>query len=330
MFGIIRFILAWFVVLAHIGQTFKYSSAIAVYSFYMLSGYLMTLIMNERYGFNFSGIIKFIINRLLRIYPQYWLLAIIALLFIFIAPPEYARSIHPAIRLPNSFHEILSNIFIIGLYPESIFVMARLVPQAWALHVELVFYLLIAFGLGRSLKITLVWFILSVGYHVLANIYSFPRYSPILAASLAFSIGSLLYHISPYIKKYIQFSVFRLCLVLFLYFGFVVSTGNIGFGESKIPFYLNFILFFICLFMLSNIPRENAFYIKIDNWFGDLSYPVYLTHWIVAVFISYFIDIHSTIELFIYSVPIVFILSYFMAKLVESPIERIRHKLFKA
>lgn len=91
----------------------------------------MTLNMHERYHYTFSGIKRYAINRGLRIYPQYWLVCILALLFIGLISRDFASTIHPALRLPQTTHEIISNIFIFGLYPESIQPMARLAPQAW-------------------------------------------------------------------------------------------------------------------------------------------------------------------------------------------------------
>ena len=46
--------------------------------------------------------------------------------------------------------------------------------------------------MGRNYPITLVWLLASISYYVGANIYGWPRYSPVLAASIAFSIGSML------------------------------------------------------------------------------------------------------------------------------------------
>lgn len=326
MFGIIRFLLAWFVVVAHIAQTYKYASALAVYAFFILSGYLMTLIMNERYGYTYSGIARYLINRSLRIYPQYWLVGIAALVFIVFISAEHAASIHPALRLPGSIYENISNVLIFGLYPESMGSMARLVPQAWALHVELVFYVLIGLFLGRNIRIAAIWFGLSIAYHIAANIYGLPRYSPVLAASIAFSIGSLLYHLKFYLQKYIPYSHSRMLAVTCFYLLFVFLTGDIPFSETKIPFYLNLVFFAVCLYQLSLIPRDNK-YIKADAWFGDLSYPIYLCHWIVAVVITYIVNIEPSILLFLYCVPVIFLVSYLLSRMVENPIEIIRRKI---
>jgi peptidoglycan/LPS O-acetylase OafA/YrhL len=40
----------------------------AVFGFYILSGYLMTLIMQKNYGYSRGGVARYAVNRFLRIY----------------------------------------------------------------------------------------------------------------------------------------------------------------------------------------------------------------------------------------------------------------------
>ena len=57
MFGIYRYGLAFCVVISHLwAGMFGGPAAYAVWGFYCLSGYLMTLILNEKYGFTARGI----------------------------------------------------------------------------------------------------------------------------------------------------------------------------------------------------------------------------------------------------------------------------------
>jgi peptidoglycan/LPS O-acetylase OafA/YrhL len=44
---------------------------VAVFAFYTLSGYLMTRVLNERYGFTAAGTAAFALNRVLRLWPVY-------------------------------------------------------------------------------------------------------------------------------------------------------------------------------------------------------------------------------------------------------------------
>jgi len=79
------------------------------------------------------------------------------------------------------------------------------VPLAWALTVEIVFYVLIGLGLSRTRGTTLVWFAASAAYVILAASLHHPKdsaneiipiyqYSAIPAGSLPFACGALVWH----------------------------------------------------------------------------------------------------------------------------------------
>ncbi len=70
MFGLFRFVLASLVVLYHFSNRHPVGWY-AVYAFYALSGYLMTLVINKKYSLSIDGILSFEFNRILRIYPPY-------------------------------------------------------------------------------------------------------------------------------------------------------------------------------------------------------------------------------------------------------------------
>jgi len=62
-----------------------WTGTIAVFAFYTLSGYLITRVLNERYGFSTRGTVIFLLNRVLRLWPAYLAilgLTLIALLFL--------------------------------------------------------------------------------------------------------------------------------------------------------------------------------------------------------------------------------------------------------
>src|ERR1700747_2964117 len=74
--GIIRFLLAISVVIHHCGPLFGIyhliGGQIAVQSFFIISGFYMSLILNEKYvGINNSYRL-FITNRFFRLFPIYW------------------------------------------------------------------------------------------------------------------------------------------------------------------------------------------------------------------------------------------------------------------
>jgi len=191
MFGIFRTALAIFVVLGHLG-TAPYLGTYAVFGFYTLSGYLMTRIMQKTYGYTPKGLLKYFTNRFLRIYPIYWVSILLSFFLIYLTSEELTKSINTYLYLPASINDFLTNIFI-TFTPES---EPRLTPPAWALTIELFFYILIAFGISRNIKITALWFLASLSYtiYLIYGNASFSyRYFTIPAASLPFSIGSIIF-----------------------------------------------------------------------------------------------------------------------------------------
>ena len=90
MIDVYRFILALCVVQGHLvgrGESAPWLAWQAVFSFYVLSGFLMSLILNQDYGFTASGLARFAFNRWLRLFPVYYaVIGLTALYIAFIGP----------------------------------------------------------------------------------------------------------------------------------------------------------------------------------------------------------------------------------------------------
>ena len=83
--GVLRLILAISVVLAHAGSLFGFSligGQLAVQAFYIISGFYMSLILNEKY-IKKNSYWLFISNRLLRLYPIYGIILILTVTLCF-------------------------------------------------------------------------------------------------------------------------------------------------------------------------------------------------------------------------------------------------------
>ena len=164
-----------------------------VFCFYLLSGYLISFIINEVYIAP-QGVLRYGINRLLRIYPLYWTVFFLIISINTILPDflPFKPNNLIVMSLPGQINDWIGNLFL--LYNLD----AKLsVSQAWSLRVELVFYLLMIL-LVRRFWIVALWFLLSAVY-VAYNEYSsqafIERYTSVSGASIAFSIGSLLYYL---------------------------------------------------------------------------------------------------------------------------------------
>ena len=159
--GILRLMFALSVLIFHSGMLFNYNIAnprIAVFSFFIISGFYMALILDKKYK---SGNSKFLFwsNRALRIFPVYWIT--LTVLFIFILLKfyfhigtednaithylTYAPKTSPAEFYFNLLNFISRNITLI-ISVDYIRVNNSvpgylLILQAWTLQVELLFYL---------------------------------------------------------------------------------------------------------------------------------------------------------------------------------------------
>ena len=274
MLGTLRFILAILVVNGHLG-TMAWPAAYAVFSFYVISGYLMTLIMNKKYKYSVSGFKLFCLTRFLRIYPPYYVACLISLLIIFLIPGSLTESFNSSIGLPSSLSDIASNFTIFGLDSRS---PVRIVPPAWALNIELCYYIAIGIILGKNKKISTVWLILSIAYlpalfGLRPDLFGmfYHRYSTVLDASLPFSVGCCLFHYSEYIQKLTRYLSWKALLIISA--SFYSSNYIFTYYMHKLQlnfypyFYLNIIASAFLLYALVNIPKKRlTTYKALDLW----------------------------------------------------------------
>ena len=191
MFGTIRFVLALLVVVTHVGG-WVWPGMYAVFGFYVISGYLMCLVLNRRYGFSVAGFGAYCANRSLRIYPPYWIASLLSFVILANVGQAAASEFWPPWQLPNGWDAWRDNLLLVTL-PLVTGGETLLIPPAWALRVELVYYLALGLGLGPSRTIAFIWFLAAVGYHAALPDTDWQgwraRYYSIPAASLPFSLG---------------------------------------------------------------------------------------------------------------------------------------------
>ncbi|MGJ8694435.1 MAG: acyltransferase family protein [Thalassotalea sp.] len=333
MFGAYRLILAFMVVFLHLGGWPGFGEY-AVFTFFCLSGYLMTYIMHENYGFSGDGRKKYLINRLLRIYPLYLSAALFSLLVIFIFGESYTSGLIFNLKIPDGVSNILGNLFLVITDHKS----TALVPPAWALTVEILYYALIGLGLSKSAKVTWLWFICSVVYTVTILMldvewWDWGYFHP-LAASLPFSVGALLYHYRKRLGEIIR-PLATPINALALY-GLVLINWAVNYklGTSySYGFYINSLINIVLLLVLTNVKVSDPFWKKWDKRLGDLSYPIYLMHWAIAIIVMYLfglfgIELEKRTELFaIVSIPFMLFFGQLMVSLLHNPIEILRNKI---
>jgi len=344
MFGIYRTILALFVVVSHL-MSITVIGQYAVHGFFILSGYLMTCIMTHNYGYNLAGIRGFFINRFLRLYPTYWVLCAVIMPILYLAGSTNTLAFNYNMGIPCDVPSWLQNLSMI--YPNMIpmKVNPRLSPPTWALTVEILFYALIAIGLSKTQNRTLIWLALSVIYIFATHWFDLEnsyRYSAVLAGSLPFALGAMLYHYRGILTARLNFlkTIKGLAVLLLLFLlnclcGCLVVLLGLDVSFGHIFYYVNLILNLSIIFaLLDGYPFP--FFKKLDATIGDYSYPVYLFHYPAGLAASMILfgsarrGFHLDGFLVLCaSLPLCLIASYFVIRFIDHPIQRIRTSVRK-
>ena len=331
MLGLLRFVLAIFVVAAHLTegvQFFSHWGVFAVFGFYLVSGYLITAILNETYAFKF---LPFIANRFLRLFPIYYLVAFGSAIIISFVPG--ASKFHPVWEIKYRLIDLLGNglIFPFEFYDAAF----RLVPPTWSVAVELVNYFLLWLVVARSRTLALITLSVALSYHLMGLAIGLDwtmRYHPFYAALLPFSLGA-----GIYFSRDLLFSLSALALQRISIFSFLIWVGNLvvcgivsGVGGPYFDFffYVNLVSllgFVACL----TTPPFNSLFNRSGKALGDLAYPIFLTHWVVGFTMSLLV-LHGTcrgLPLLAVSVLSILAISFLVSWLADRWIEPLRYKV---
>jgi len=321
VFGIYRYGLAFCVAISHLwAGMIGGPAAYAVWGFYCLSGYLMTLILNEKYGFSPRGLGRFAVNRALRIYPAYYVVCAGMFLLFYFKPGTAARFL-PLLQMPASAHGWRHSLFLMTALGGG-----ELLHGSSALRVELWFYVAMALGLARNRWITGAWFTASVVYTVWLLAIGTPfveRYVFIPACSLAFSFGSLIYHIRdrlPVIKT--PWAAVSAAAIWWLH---VWLTQNIPGGPWVLGLYSSLIFSAFAMVTLMRLDPKtlSPWMVKADRFFGNLSYPIYLCHWGVGIVVIglFHGKSRANLSVFLIGFPVVNLIAYLLYAYVEHPLQ---------
>lgn len=352
MFGTYRYILALMVAIAHLAPiNMVHVGFYAVFGFFTLSGYLMTLVLHTTYYKLPHSYEKYTANRLLRILPSYW----VVLFFSALAAayfPIISKAIHERLQWPDSIGDWIANIFVLGLTildgRRSVF---NLVPPAWSLSVEIVFWLLMPF-LVRSKTRLYVWGFFAIAYTIFVSAFieNSPlniRYYSHLAAALPFFSGAAIYMLTKRplnIHPSYGFILILVSIVFYIAAGWIYGTPSYSINDlNNLPMlnsglYAAMILNCITIYFLSRIDTSALpeKIMKMDKLLGNLSYPIFLLHIFTAIVIVAIADNTCTgiicgrsWQLTAMAFPIVNMLAIGLWLGVEKPVSIIREKIKK-
>lgn len=291
MFGWFRFVAALMVVLTHIGGV-EFVAGVAVWGFFMLSGFLMTAVLQRRYGLTVDGISVFALSRAWRLLPSYWVSILLSFAAISIGSDWLAPELfNPALAIPETLREMMASVFIVGHTTLGLGrVDKALSPSAWAVDVEILMYACSCLFLARSArwaKWTLVVLLLCfIGLWLLARNFvaagelSFASqllYSFLPAALLPYSIGTLLWFSRDQIPGWMQQrgAILSGCAGLFV-------CATLVFPRSVT---IAFLATLPCLVLILSFLAAQTGSLRqraIDDFVGRMAYPIYLLHWLGA------------------------------------------------
>lgn len=310
--GTLRLILALSVVYGHAGDFLGFNLVpgdTAVQAFYAVSGFYMTLVLNEKYTSGSSTYGLFMSNRFGRLLPTNLVVLLLTLslgvLLAVLSKPQLNvfmrwQTLEP-LTWPAAIYLIGSQIFLVAqdLYmflkldngvllfnpdfirdPKSIHTLL-LVPQAWTLGVEIWFYLIAPFIVRRPLKIIVLILIASLAFRLVLQFgfgfygdpWSYRFFPSELALFLAGAVAYQVYAARNTPSK-LRFGAVLLIVAVAIGICLLVNRWQ-GIGRIMS---VGFLVVAICtipsLFVWS---KDRA----IDRYLGELSYPLYISHMVV-------------------------------------------------
>lgn len=305
--GFIRLYLALGVVFLHAGA-FRDVSLIsgfaAVPVFFVISGFYMSLALNNKYvSYGF-----FIKNRIIKLYPLYLLLVVACCVTdrggIFVKLFEANK-----ISLPSFLLLIFYNFVGIGSELISISTLTAqghlelvswnrpadleawnllYIGPVWSLSVEFIFYLIAPFIVTRG-----KWYPLRIGAFLAVGILyrvwlyntnhlTMPwSYNLFPAAILFFGLGSISYSLHGLYGQFKEKLRYQKWVKTFEWTIFILVLCYMFFYNSiSLQYKMWILVALVCIFIspIFSLTQRN----KIDVFLGDLSYPIYVSHFLFA------------------------------------------------
>lgn len=353
--GLLRFLFAVSIIIVHVGSIFHYeliNSKLAIQSFFVLSGFYMALILNEKYIGENSGYKIFISNRFLRIFPLYWTILFLTIIlsgvwyFLGYHDLYLGTYLHYLVELfgQNKIQfglETIRNIF--PFVSEKYFINAHIfgslfMPQPWTLGIEFLFYFLAPFIVRRNMKTLVIFFLACIVLRIFVFFINAPHNQfgtdRFFAGELVFfMIGILSYKIYAVVKKWSikPKYLFYAYSIMILFTIFYTFLPRLSFRFNLIQDIYMLFLFCLIPFMFLYVKKK-----KIDRLLGELSYPMYISHVFVVQILSFLLFQVFSIGkmdrnlLAILSIVLTIAFSYVLLKVIDEPIDAFRQARLKA
>jgi len=298
----------------------------AVFCFFIMSGFLISLTLMEGYPHSASGTLRFYANRALRLFPSY-------LTVLFVSALTYALGIAP-FRVPGingGFHilqaidqiTVLPGVLWLNLSPGAATssVTPLMIGWYYTVGLEMIFYALAPFFVRWKLSNLILLFICCVILHFVPYMLGLPdrqwQYDFFPSTAVFFVAGALAYRLYLAIRDTTNRFVGWILLPGILGYGALHESNAYTNDFASVVMYAAFTLLVPFLFIASQRS-------PIDKFLGDISYPFYIVHGLAAELVGGGIGRQTNI---VAGLSLSFALSLLLILVVEHPVERLRKSI---
>jgi peptidoglycan/LPS O-acetylase OafA/YrhL len=287
MFGTLRFLLAYLVILSHLVGTeyVVHLGFYAVRGFFVISGFMMTAALNNVYRFDGA---RFWTNRALRLLPPYYFVCVLTLIAIAIAPSQAAGFQKFWQGLPDA-NNLLINLAVLPL--QLPYGSVRLVPPFWSVAIEIDMYLLLFLVVSRQMGWALIALVGGLSFQM-ACLYDAMNWSLTYftapSAVLPFAVGAVLYFLREH-GRWVATPIAAGC-------AFAAWVANMLAGGWVFPasyifgwgYLIDTACFAIVVSGLSilTIHQFGPLVERIDRTLGEWSYFAFLVHWLAGFVVA--------------------------------------------
>ncbi|XWW44324.1 acyltransferase [Fibrella sp. USSR17] len=366
--GLLKLLLAAMVVFVHAGPLISFPTmggSLAVQTFYIISGFYMALILNEKYVTQPDAYRLFLTNRVLRLLPLYYVVVGLTLLTALIMVVtlgqaelesfQALRKHYPHLSASTLALVAFTNVTLIGqdwlsflsvnpatgtLVFSSDFNQAPvdltrllLVRPAWTVGLEITFYIVAPLIVRRRTWVLLLVILLSAGIR-----FALRRYANFdsMAWSYRFFPSELMYFVAGALsyKVYRRLNlsnvptwIYQLALIITLLYTFFFGLVHNQLVDLGLPGGVSSALYRLTI--IATLPFVFLYtkQNRLDAKIGELSYPLYILHFLIWEILRTWNIGGDYINL--YTLVIALAGAYLLTKLVGDRIEQLRRRVFE-
>ena len=312
MFGYLRFILAILVLISHLNVRFfsLNPGVIAVTIFYLLAGFVVSHLYFDIFANKKNKLLQFYTDRIIRIFPLYIIVATITIIFLLIT--NYANPHFTLLKLLYNYTIIPLNYY---MYIDSTILTNpkwQLIPPAWSLGTELLAYLLLPLAL-ISKRFFYISFFTTLTIYIVANLNiinsDYFGYRFIIGVFFIFLFGSLIQQ-----KKKIQTFVLYILILIIAFFLYKYNNLSGVYAKETL---IGIIVGIPIVAYISKKPN-----LIFNKTLGQLSYAIFLTHFLIIWILDYLTIKNYIITLTITISIITSILLIYIERIIFNKIKR--------